>query len=616
MKIKLDIKKIFNMGFIKSNGIERKIILPVIIIIIILIAGVGGIVIKNRIKQAKANVEQDATSLVQLIETTCYMYVQSFDDRALDMVVKDLIKDKEIAFAVFYDDSKQPLSTVSKEPSPAAQAEMMVYSTKIADEQGSVLGYFTIGYTTDIKKQITSVIFTIFLVTILFLLFLSIGIRMIIKKVVINPVVSLKNSLATLEEKGDFSIRLDVSSNDEIGNTAASFNTMMESLQKAIKDTITVMTAVANGDFSKRITDDLKGDLKILKDNINDSSDSVETTMSALNGVMLAISNGVFSERCNADVKGEFKTNVDNAMISMEDTIGNISKVMKAVAEGDLTERVVVEAKGDLAALKDNINTSLTTFSEILASIVNSTNHVAKSANQTTRAVEQMSDDTQDQVASVVEIAEAVGETSNAINEVTENANLASKSARESVQTVKEGQDKMHHMMTLVGAVADNNAKINKITGVIGSIAAQTNLLSLNAAIEAARAGEHGKGFAVVAEEVRKLAEDSSTSADDISKLVDEAVKSVTKAVGAAEQVNMEMDKISAISSDSEVMLSKMAEAMAQQNEIVLNINKNITKLNTISENNASATEEITAIVTDLASMTSKTHEEAEKFKL
>ena len=94
-----------------------------------------------------------------------------------------------------------------------------------------------------------------------------------------------------------------------------------------------------------------------------------------------------------------------------------------------------------------------------------------------------------------------------------------------------------------IGKLSASSKQIGEIVGVISAIAAQTNLLALNAAIEAARAGEQGRGFAVVADEVRKLAEQSGDAAKQISSLIDENRQNIELAVVAMQSGNVEVKR-------------------------------------------------------------------------
>ena len=110
-----------------------------------------------------------------------------------------------------------------------------------------------------------------------------------------------------------------------------------------------------------------------------------------------------------------------------------------------------------------------------------------------------------------------------------------------------EGQQASQKVDTVVRQVNQMTGQIGSIIQVIENIAAQTNMLALNASIEAARAGEHGRGFAVVADEVRKLAEQSGSAANNIKLLVNNVQEQSNIAVnvmGKAQQVVQEQEEI------------------------------------------------------------------------
>ncbi len=140
-----------------------------------------------------------------------------------------------------------------------------------------------------------------------------------------------------------------------------------------------------------------------------------------------------------------------------------------------------------------------------------------------------------DQVAREEEVRQAASIAYDVSRQTDASAERGAEVVTHTVATMQHIADEMESATQGIEALGEQSHQISAIVQTISGIAAQTNLLALNAAIEAARAGEHGRGFAVVADEVRQLAGRTSTATDEIisvvqrnQSLVDVAVREMT----------------------------------------------------------------------------------------
>ncbi len=228
--------------------------------------------------------------------------------------------------------------------------------------------------------------------------------------------------------------------------------------------------------------------------------------------------------------------------------INKINKVLLRTAEGDLSNTVEITRKDELRILSDSINHMIDSMKLLIHKMADVSNHVTGSVGNVVQnsglllegsesiltGIDNMEKGIIQQAEDAEHCLEQMSALSKDMNAIYDRANDIETVSRNAVEMIMQGLltmdnlgAKVNHTSEITKVVIDDivnleidSGAIDHIVGTIGTIAKQTNLLSLNASIEAARAGEAGRGFSVVAEEIRMLANQSNDAVKQIDLII------------------------------------------------------------------------------------------------
>jgi len=248
-----------------------------------------------------------------------------------------------------------------------------------------------------------------------------------------------------------------------------------------------------------------------------------------------------------------------------------LTQEMARVQQGDLNVSVTARGKDEIGRLAGAFQSMV----DDLRSMIQRLNDNAlqlHSASQELTASAQHAQYNTEQIASLIRVAEeegmlqtsrsnnvisAIGDTDRSVQRIASTASVVAVAAHDttteaqtggqSVQLAMVQMESIHRntesMKENIEQLSDKSDQIRAIMAMIGSIAAQTNLLSLNAAIEAARAGEEGRGFAVVADQVRKLAQQSEDASRSVANLITDMLTRIEQIVDAVHGGSREVEE-------------------------------------------------------------------------
>ena len=260
----------------------------------------------------------------------------------------------------------------------------------------------------------------------------------------------------------------------------------------------------------------------------------------------------------------------------------------REIADGNLQASIDIDQKDEFGELAETLRQMKDKLSEVIVSVQAAAGYIAEASNQMSLTSQDVSHGSTRQASSAEEISASMQQMSASISHNTSNAQRTEQIADVATGKMKQGSETVQQLAQAIREIAE------RIT-IIGDIAYQTNILSLNAAVEAARAGEQGRGFAVVADEVKKLAERSQKAATEINRVSGAGVK-------LAEHSQQLFGEIMPRIDETLRLVQQITAQSLEQDSGASLVNDSIQQLNQVIQQNAAAAEEMATNSEELAS--------------
>ncbi len=337
---------------------------------------------------------------------------------------------------------------------------------------------------------------------------------------------------------GDLTIQVDVDSTDELGQLGRDFNAMVEKLAAMVSNvnrSIAELSHVARNfkDIAKRGVNAAE----VQADGVLQTSSAILQINSSISGVAQAMDSLSLSASESSSSTMELVASIEEVALNVETLSKSVEEVSSSITEMTASIRQI---DSSIASL---VEASMTTATSVI---------------------------TMD--SSIKQIEQNAAANARISSEVLKDAEVGKASVDATIAGINEIKRSSVTTSEVVNSLSEKATDIGVILSVIDEVAEQTNLLALNAAIIAAQAGEHGRSFGVVAEEIKDLAERTSSSTREISQVIDGVQQEVRRAVESISQAQVSIAEGEKLSQKSGEALNKIVEgitvASSQMDEI------------------------------------------------
>lgn len=289
--------------------------------------------------------------------------------------------------------------------------------------------------------------------------------------------------------------------------------------------------------------------------------------------------------------------------------------IVRRIADGDL-QAVPEVRQGDTESLLAAVKEMVEKLRTIVGNVSTAAGNVAIGSKQIATGNTDLSSRTEEQAASLEQTASSMEELTTTVKQNANNAHQASKLAQDASNKAEQGGEVVERVIKTMHGIANSSRQVADITGLIDSIAFQTNILALNASVEAARAGEQGRGFAVVAGEVRNLASRSAEAASEIKTLIEGSVVQVQDGTTQVEQASTTIQELVVAVQRVNGIINEIATASREQSDGIEQVNQAVNQMDQVTQQNASLVQEASSAAVSLEDQASRLEQAMAFFKI